>query len=138
MSLNESLGAPQRCRILVMDDEPLVREAIAMLLKSMQYDVLDAATGEEALQILRELPPTDPPLLLIALLDLTVLHGQGGHEIIDPLRQEFPDVKAVVMTGRQDDPLVANFEEHGFVAVLSKPFQAKDLSELIQRLCDMP
>ncbi len=133
MSVTESSDTPRRCRILLMDDEPLVRDAIAMLLRSMQYEVLVAANGAEALRLVAT-HQIDPEDRLIALLDLTILNGLGGRDVLEPLKALVPAARAVVMSGRQDDPLVTNYAEHGFDAVLSKPFQLKELSDLLTRL----
>lgn len=122
------------CRILVMDDEQLVREAITMLLEAMQYGVLAAEHGAQALELVAALPETDRSAPLIALLDLNVLDGMGGREVVQPLKQLAPHLKAVAMSGRPDDPHVSDFRQSGFDAVLPKPFQARQLNELIRRL----
>lgn len=58
----------------------------------------------------------------MVMLDLTVKGGPGGRETINELLKLNPDVKAMLFRGFADDPVMANYKDHGFCAALTKPF----------------
>jgi DNA-binding NarL/FixJ family response regulator len=65
-------------------------------------------------------------------MDMTIPGGMGGKEAIQELRVIDPNVKAIVSSGYSYDPIMANFKDYGFKAVLSKPY--KGIMELSQIL----
>jgi len=67
-------------------------------------------------------------------MDLTIPGGIGGKEAIDSLIQIDPKVKAVVSSGYASDPVMANYREFGFSAVLSKPYRLQEMSKALQEL----
>lgn len=68
------------------------------------------------------------------ILDLTVPSGIGGKEALAHLREIDPQVKAIVSSGYASDPVIANYREYGFSAVLSKPYQLEELSKVLHDL----
>lgn len=115
-----------RYRVLLLDDEDLVRDSISMLLKSLGHEVVTARHGDEALVKIRQ--ETDRGnRCQIALLDLTIRNGRGGDEIVEELKLLLPDIVCVVVSGYSDRPAMATPQKFGFHAVLSKPFSRDEL-----------
>ncbi len=117
-------------RVLVMDDEPAVREVIEQTLMELGCEVLLAADGVEALEHYARLR-AEGGRLDLALLDLTVRGGPGGVEVLRELREIDPAIRAVLMTGYDRGPAEREYRDHGFMAVLSKPFALDDLRALL-------
>ena len=68
------------------------------------------------------------------ILDLTVRAGVGGQEAIQALLKIDPAVKAIVMSGYANDPVVLEPERYGFKGVLAKPFESAKLREILARV----
>ena len=68
------------------------------------------------------------------MLDLTVPGGMGGQEAIKKILQINPEAKAIVASGYSNDPVMANYKEYGFSGVIAKPFQLRDLQEVIHSI----
>ena len=117
-------------RILVMDDEHLLRETIHEMLTFMGYEVSQAENGEQALEHYREAQRNDSPFELV-IMDLTIQGGLGGKDTIRKLLEIDPNVRAVVSSGYSNDPVLANFRQYGFVDVLQKPFDLNELNQVI-------
>ncbi|MFH1498934.1 MAG: ATP-binding protein [Verrucomicrobiota bacterium] len=117
-------------RVLVMDDEPAVRDVIEQTLVELGCEVLLAGDGAEALAH-HARARADGNRLDLALLDLTVRGGPGGVEVLRELRERDPEIRAVLMTGYDREPAAREYQRHGFVAVLSKPFTLDDLRRLL-------
>jgi two-component system, cell cycle sensor histidine kinase and response regulator CckA len=67
-------------------------------------------------------------------LDLTIRNGLGGRETIEALRRIESGVKAVVMTGYANDPVVEDHQRFGFDFALVKPFNLEKLQELLAQV----
>lgn len=133
--VNERLDCPavssgQKPRVLVVDDDPDVVDALAMLLGILGYPVEVARSGPEALESARHRCPR------VALLDIGI-PGMDGLEIARRLRAEYPDprqLKLVALTGlgheqARERSLAAGFDEH-----LVKPLGSSELIRLLERL----
>jgi len=120
-------------RILVMDDDKMVRTLTRSVLEYLGYMVVLAADGEEALRLYREHREAGTPIDL-AILDLTIPGGMGGKETMKELLALDPQAKAIVASGYSNDPVMASYREYGFAAMLSKPFAVKELSAEIDRV----
>ncbi len=118
-------------RILVMDDEEVVREVAGEILSSFGYSVDYAGDGSEAVERYSTAKAAGKPYDLI-IMDLTIQGGIGGEEAIKRLRDLDPGVKAIVSSGYSNDPIMANFSEYGFSGVLNKPYQILEMSQLVK------
>ncbi|MFC1524627.1 ATP-binding protein [Thermodesulfobacteriota bacterium] len=116
----------QKGRILVMDDEEMVRKTSGMMLDSLGFQVDFAVNGQEALSSYRQALASDIPFDAV-ILDLTIRGGMGGEEAMAGLLEIDPSVKAIVASGYADDPVMSDFTRYGFAASLTKPF---DLSKI--------
>ena len=115
--------------ILLMDDDAQLRRVTGTLLERLGYQVLAVADGKDALEAFAAAPrPFDA-----VILDLTVPGGMGGVETVERLRELDPGVRAIVSSGYSSDPVMARHHDHGFCAVLAKPYRVEELAELVFR-----
>ncbi len=122
-----SLGQKGGGRVLFMDDEDVLQELVGAMLAHLGYEVVCAANGEEALARYGEGEPFDA-----VIVDLTVPGGMGGYETVQKLRVVDPQVRAIVSSGYSNDPLMTNFQQHGFSGVIAKPYQMAELGKVLQ------
>lgn len=120
-------------KILVMDDDDLVREVISNLFLTLGLKVFSASDGEEAIEIYKNSIKTKKHIDLV-LTDLTVPGGMGGRDLIVELLKIDPSVKAIVISGYYNDPVMANFEDFGFKGVIQKPFEIEELLKEVKRI----
>jgi two-component system KDP operon response regulator KdpE len=109
--------------VLVVDDEPQIRRVLATNLRARAYDVLQAATGEEALRLVAERRPD------AVILDIG-LPGIDGLEVVHGIRG-WSDVPIVVLSVRQDEADKVEALDAGADDYLTKPF---GMAELLARL----
>lgn len=126
---------PRPGRILVMDDEPAVRASVGASLQRIGHEVELAAEGQQAVEIYVNAKDQGRPFDAV-ILDLTNRGVMGGQETIQALLRIDPDVKAIVMTGYSDDPVVRDPARHGFKGALTKPFSLGRLREIVNRTMD--
>ena len=117
-------------RALLMDDEEAIQRLAVALLQRLGLEAKAVGDGNEALREYAVARAAGRPYDVV-ILDLTVPGGMGGRETMDRLRQIDPDVRAVVSSGYSSDPVVAQYQSHGFSAIVNKPY---DLTELTKAL----
>jgi PAS domain S-box-containing protein len=120
-------------RILVMDDEALVRDVAMGLVDALGHEVECAENGEVAVEKFRQARKSGKPFDVV-ILDLTVKGGMGGEEAIDRLRGIDPDVTAIVSTGYSDNPVVSDYRSYGFTTYLNKPYTIHSLKDSLDSL----
>jgi PAS domain S-box-containing protein len=118
-------------RILVMDDEEIVRDITGKMLEREGHEVSLAREGAEAVDLFRQGHEYGNPFQIV-LLDLTVRGGMGGQETVWKLKEIEPGVKAVVSSGYADDPVMTDFAAHGFTAAVTKPYSLSELRQAIR------
>jgi signal transduction histidine kinase/ActR/RegA family two-component response regulator len=123
-------------RVLVMDDEEMVRDISGQMLKRLGYDVELTKNGEEAVESYRQ-ALTSGQRFDVLILDLTVKDGMSGEEAMKQILRIDPQVKAIVTSGYATDPIISNFESYGFKAALKKPFMWSQLKDVLKRLVDV-
>jgi PAS domain S-box-containing protein len=120
-------------RVLVMDDEKPVRKVMQEMLEMLGYTVECTADGDEAVDLYRKRHREGVPFDAV-IMDLTVPGGRGGKDATRDLLALDPMVKVVVSSGYADNPVVAHYREHGFSAVLRKPYRLQELSQVLREL----
>lgn len=105
-------------RVLVVDDEPDIRDTVAAMLEIEGYEVSQATNGAEALTIIEH----DPPDLIVLDMRMPVLDGWG---FADELRRRGHRIPIVVMTAARDAARWAG--EISARAFVAKPFGYDDL-----------
>lgn len=131
---NDILLRPEhQATILIMDDEPMIRDMAKQMLENGGYDVVLAEHGEEAIEKYSAFQVQGKNIDLV-IMDLTIPGGMGGKDAIREILEIHPGVKAVVASGYSNDPIMANCEQYGFVAAISKPYQKQELFKLIHSI----
>ncbi|GAB4486120.1 MAG: hypothetical protein OHK006_13470 [Thermodesulfovibrionales bacterium] len=120
-------------RVLVMDDEEMVRNVAGEMIRALGHEAETAADGREALELFVQARDKGTPFDIV-VLDLTVKGGMGGEETMRRLREIDPGVVAVVSSGYADSPVMANYRDYGFSAVLDKPYQVANLKKCLAEL----
>jgi two-component system KDP operon response regulator KdpE len=107
-------------KILVVDDEPRVVRLVSEVLMAMGYQVIAAASGKSAIEMVALEQPN------LVLLDILLPQGPDGYEVCRQIRQ-FSDVPVIMLTAKaQEADLLRGFEV-GTDDYLTKPFSAKEL-----------
>jgi len=119
-------------RVLVMDDEEMVRDTAHAILTEIGYEVTVAGDGAEAVDLYREAATSGEPYDAV-VMDLTVPGGTGGQACIDELRKIDPNVRALVSSGYASDSVLSRYKDHGFCGVVAKPYRASELGEALAR-----
>jgi len=117
-------------RVLVMDDEEVIRLVCGNLLNQLGYEAEFASTGEEAVELYENAARAGRPFDVV-LMDLTIRGGMGGMECMKALSEIDPEVRAIVSSGYADAPIMANYREFGFRGIITKPYMIEDLGEII-------
>jgi PAS domain S-box-containing protein len=130
-----SRGTRGTGRVLVMDDEEMVRETVGEMLRLMGFEVTLAQKGGEAVEAYRRALESGRPYDVV-VLDLTVPGGMGGQETLEALRKVNPEVRAIVSSGYSNDPVMARYRDYGFDGMVAKPYKMEDLAVAIRRVMD--
>jgi PAS domain S-box-containing protein len=117
-------------RILIMDDEAMLRETISAMLQHHGYDTVLVADGAEALRRFDEESRNGDPFSAV-ILDLTVPGGMGGKETVAELRKRDREIPVFVASGYADDPILAQPQEYGFTDSIAKPFTRRALIAIL-------
>jgi len=119
--------------ILVMDDEEMIREMAAMMLKDLGYHVVVCANGEEAVALYKATFEAEVPFSA-AIMDLTIPGGMGGREAAGAIRRIDPQARLIVSSGYSNDPIMADYRKYGFEAIMLKPYGVEELSRALSTL----
>jgi PAS domain S-box-containing protein len=122
-------------RILIMDDERLIRGIARDMLKRAGYEAAVAADGKEAIAKYREAFDAGKKFDTV-ILDLTVPGGMGGEQTVRELIKIDPRVIAIVSSGYSDDAVLARFAEYGFAGTVPKPYTLKELLTAVKRVME--
>ncbi len=120
-------------RILVMDDEEMIRKLSTKVLSRLGYEPELAQDGAEAIELYKRAMDSAKPFDAV-ILDLTVKGGMGGKDAVKELLEINPQVKAIVSSGYSNDPEMTDFRKYGFVGALPKPYAKKDLKDVLDKI----
>jgi signal transduction histidine kinase len=129
------IGTPVSGRgrvVLLVDDDPAVLDAHTQMLERLGYRVTSARSGEEAVALLGT--GLTPDLLVSDL----AMPGIGGIELLGAARRVAPELPVVLATGYVDERDQARIDELDGLEVLLKPFGARELAEVLDRLLAGP
>lgn len=110
-------------RILVIEDEHEVKEALRMMLEQEGHEVITASNGEEGIQIYAR-NPTD-----LIITDLLMPEKDGVETLLE-LRADFPDARIIAISGAEQE-FLPRAKEFGAARTLSKPFRQKELIDAV-------
>ncbi len=120
-------------RILVVDDDEMIRELLHHILEIGDFKVVAAPSGEEAIQHYRKARQENRPFDLV-IMDLTIPGGMSGLETTRKLKELDPKARIIVSSGYSVDPVMSNYKKYGFCAVLKKPFQIQEVLDTTSRI----
>ena len=120
-------------RILVMDDEEVIREVCVEFLTALGYEVESVVDGQAMLDCYRAGLQQEAPYDLV-IMDLTIPGAMGGKEAMAKLLEIDLRAKGIVCSGYSNDPVMADFKAYGFQGSCAKPFQFKDLSQIVKEV----
>ena len=120
-------------RILIMDDEEIVREVAGEMLRSLGYEAEITRDGEGTIALYQERQRSGHPFDAV-ILDLTIPGGMGGKEAIQRLHEIDPRVKAIVSSGYSSDPIMSQYREYGFKGVVRKPYKIQELAKALHEV----
>jgi len=111
--------------LLIVDDEGTLRSAIAERLADHEFTVVEAGSGEDAVQRLAEFA------FDILITDLR-LPGIGGREVLEAALERYPDIIAIVITGYGTVKDAVDAIKHGAADFITKPFQFDALLHVLE------
>ncbi len=116
---------PQLASVLVIDDEEIMREVIARLLRRQGYKVRTVSSGEEGLEVAK-----DQPFDLV-LLDL-MLPGMGGLDVLSEFTEKFPQIVVIMITAYASIENAVSATRKGAFDFITKPFKNDELLLVIK------
>jgi signal transduction histidine kinase/ligand-binding sensor domain-containing protein len=119
--------------VLLLDDDPEVRDSLGKMLNSLGFEVEETAEGKQTLDQYRQRLDEGRPFRIV-LMDLTIPGGLGGQDIIDPLLKMDPQAKAVIISGYSHDPVISQFKQYGFQAAITKPIMVDELGRVMRQV----
>ncbi len=117
-------------RVLVMDDEEMVRDVTSAMLQHLGYDVVLSFDGAEAIALYKKAKESGQPFDAV-IMDLTIPGGMGGREAMESLLKIDPGIKAIVASGYSNDTVIANYAKYGFCGFIEKPFKVASLGKIL-------
>jgi PAS domain S-box-containing protein len=120
-------------KVLLIDDEEFLLEMASELLQHLGYTVETAIDGKEALDLYKKGLESGQKHTVV-IMDLTIPGGMGGKETIRELKKIDPDAKTIVSSGYATDPILSNFKEYGFDAMLPKPYEVEELAKILHKV----
>ncbi|BAE85428.1 response regulator transcription factor [Desulfitobacterium hafniense] len=107
-------------KIMIVDDDPTIRELVCTLLKEGGFDTCEARDGREALEKISEANPS------LAVIDL-MMPNMDGYELCRQLRQYYKDLPVLMLTAKHEKPAKVKGFEAGTDDYLTKPFDGDEL-----------
>ncbi len=117
--------------ILIVDDEPLLRELLESEFEEFGADVSLASSGEEAIELLRN------NQFDIVFTDMKMPHGDGMW-LITQINKELPQLPKIFLCSGYSSHANESIEELGVIKVFPKPFDFETIVTDIIKLCDFP
>lgn len=117
-------------RVLVVDDEPIVRTLIRMTLEKAGYDVVEAENGENAIEAINA---GENPLVLDTVICDIRMPKINGVEAINYFQREYPHVPIIVLTAYPDTDMAVSFMRRGVADYLVKPIEAEKLKASVAK-----
>ncbi len=124
-----SRASQKRRVVLVVDDDDMIRRLVRTVLEADDLEVVEAANGDLALQMVESAHPA------VVVLDI-MMPGIDGVEVCR--RVDHSKVKVVILTARDDPVLEEECQAAGADAFLIKPFSSMELLDLIDELVPAP
>src|SRR6266850_2525592 len=122
-------------RVLVVDDEDAIRDLVEFTLTRLGYEVSQAATALQGVDLYKERLRAGKRFDLV-ILDLTLPGGMGGKEALKKLMEIDPTVNAIVSSGYATDATMSRYQDFGFRGVIAKPYEAAELGKIVHDMIE--
>ncbi|MFH1156748.1 MAG: response regulator [Pseudomonadota bacterium] len=126
-------ATPPVPRILIMDDDPTVRDITKKMMEKMGLSAELSEDGLEAIEKYRQALDSKARFDLV-IMDLTIPGGMGGKEAIAEILKLDPDARAIVASGYSTDAVMSGFQSHGFKGIIVKPYSFQELKTVLDRV----
>ena len=117
-------------KILVMDDEEIILTLVENILSQKGYEVICVKDGKDAVTEYHKEMKSGSRFRAV-IMDLTIPGGMGGKDAVRKILKLDQEATVIVSSGYSNDPIMSNYTEYGFKGVLIKPYQAKNLLEVL-------
>lgn len=115
-------------KIIVVDDNEIIRMALRAILRQAGFNVVgEARDGEAVIELVEKVGPD------LVCLDV-MMPGRSGLEVLTELRERFPTLKVLMITGLSDRETVATVVDQGAVGMVLKPFNSARVVESVSRV----
>jgi len=118
--------------MLLVEDDPAVREFAVAVLRSKGYRVLQAGSGPEALEVWK----WHSPRIALLVTDLVMPDGLSGIQLADRLRREKPALRVILTTGYPNDALGDKFQVPAGARLVPKPYKPQVLAQSVRDALD--
>ena len=118
-------------RILLMDDEEMIRDMVQTMLTSIGYYTVCICNGDELLATYKDAADAKKPFDAV-IMDLTIPGGMGGKEAIKKLLEFDPAAKSIVYSGYSNDPILSDYRKYGYKGVIHKPFVINEINDVLK------
>lgn len=115
--------------VLVVEDEPLILMSAAECLEDAGHEVMAAGHGLEAITLIERWPAR----FSVLVTDYHMPHGVTGGQLVQRMRQSYPDIPMLITTARVD-VVTSEFRERHGVEMLAKPYGLNSLVAMVGRL----
>lgn len=115
--------------VLVIDDDPAIRQVLFHMLKRMGFDVLTAQDGDTGVDIFRKRPDE----IVAVILDVIML-GMNSVDAFEEMRRINKNVRVFLSSGATDDMVASAFPAKGIAGFIRKPYQQSELITALQCL----
>jgi PAS domain S-box-containing protein len=118
--------------VIVMDDEEVIRDTLANMLRSFGYSVISCTEGRTAVAMFAN-EMKNKSAIVAMVFDITIPGGMGGKAAVKEIRKLNPGIPVFVASGYADDQVMKNPAEYGFTDSINKPFSIMELSEMLSK-----
>ena len=119
-------------RVLIMDDEEVIRAMSSKMVSMLGYMVDTVAAGDEVISKYEESINIKNPYDVI-ILDLTIPGGMGGRETVKKILEINPNAKVIVSSGYTNGSVLADYQEFGFIGKIDKPYTIAKLKQALHQ-----
>jgi len=116
-------------KLLVVDDEPKIREMIAAALEQEDRQIALAESGEQALALVKQ----QPPHLIIADVKM---NGMSGLELLEQVKASWPQTAVLLLTGYDDDAIEQQAKALGASGIIHKPLTIPEVRQTINAVLE--
>jgi len=117
-------------KVLLMDDDEIVRETSSLMLEHLGHKVTTAQEGKEAILLYLKAKDECNPYDLV-MIDIMISGGMGGIETIKTIHSQAPDANFIIASGYTDNISISDLKKYGVNGFLRKPYTIPDLNKII-------